>query len=234
MGSELDFVKDRRIEVDAQGKDEIERIDILRNNRVVYRYFPEDHYEPSRSWPAESLCRIEVGWGPWADLNMARVADWEVTVTVSGGRILDATPCFQSGPFEENRRDRITKRSDTSVSFEVHTSRQQAFEEAATKSVVLRLAGPPSAILKLELAKPATAAHQWTFGALAEENEIEFTGEFTTESFLVHRLVPPDLSQAKCSFSDKGREGRTDWYYARVSQANGHQAWSSPIWVEGA
>jgi hypothetical protein len=109
----------------------------------------------------------------------------------------------------------------------------QAYEKAATKSVVLRLAGPPSATLKLELTKPVKASYQWTLGALAEENEIEFTGEFTTESFLVHRLVPPDLSQAKCSFSDKGSEGRTDWYYARVTQANGHQAWSSPIWVEG-
>ena len=233
MGSELDFVKDRRIDVEAEGKDEIERIDILRNNRVVYRYFPEDHYQPGRSWPEESLCRLELGWGPWADLNMARVADWEVTATISGGKILDATPCFQAGPFEENRRDRITKRSETSITFQVHTSRLQAYEDAATKSVVLRLAGPPSAVLKLELKKPAEASHQWSLGSLAEENEIEFTGAFTTESFLVHRLVPPQLSKVKCSFTDRGSEGRTDWYYARVTQANGHQAWSSPIWVEG-
>ncbi len=233
MGSEIPFAKDRRIEVEAEGKDEIERIDILRNNRVVYRYFPEDHYEPGQSWPEESLCRIELGWGPWADLNMARVADWDLTATIEGGEILDATPCYQSGPFEEDRRDRITERTESKVSLQVHTSRLQAYEDAATKSLILRLAGPPSAKLTVELRKPVAASHQYSLGSLAEENEVEFTGQFTTESFLVHRLVPPDLSTAKCAFSDKGREGDTDWYYARVTQANGHQAWSSPIWVEG-
>ena len=24
-----------------------------------------------------------------------------------------------------------------------------------------------------------------------------------------------------------------NWYMARVKQANGHQAWSSPVWVDG-
>jgi hypothetical protein len=32
---------------------------------------------------------------------------------------------------------------------------------------------------------------------------------------------------------DRGKRGPTDWYYVRVVQANGHMAWSSPIWVEG-
>ena len=72
-----------------------------------------------------------------------------------------------------------------------------------------------------------------TLGELAENNEIEFTGPFTSESFVVHRLVTPDVFRASFRVSDRGRRGQTDWYYARAVQTNGQMAWSSPIWVEG-
>ena len=43
MGSEIPFTREREFEISVQGKDEIEKIEILKNNRVVYRYFPEDY-----------------------------------------------------------------------------------------------------------------------------------------------------------------------------------------------
>lgn len=233
MGGELPFAKEREITVDARGLDEIDRVEILKNNKVIRRYFPEDYVRPNTAWPQESLCRLEFGWGPWADLNMARIAEWEVTAGIQGGKILAAVPCFQSGPYDEQRRDRLVDRTETSVGIRLHTSRMQAYEDAATKSVVLRLAGGPGAVLELKLKKPTEMTFRKTLGELAEENEIEFTGPFTSESFLVHRLTPPDRSRAKFSFTDVGVESETDWYYTRVTQANGHQAWSSPIWVEG-
>jgi hypothetical protein len=232
MGSELPFERDREIAVDVSGLDEIERVDILKNNRVIKRYFPEDHAAQSSAWPETSLCRLEFGWGPWADLNMARIADWDVTIRVRDAKIAAITPCFQSGPYAEDRRDRILSRDETSCRIQMHTSRMQAFEEAATKSVVLELRGGRNAALQLELSKPSELKFSKTFGELAENNEIEFTGPFTSESFLVHRLVPPDLSKCSLRHGDRGRgEDQTDWYYVRVTQANGQQAWSSPIWV---
>lgn len=233
MGSELNYVRDREITVEAEGKDEIERVDILKNNRVVARYFPEDHMRERIQRSGEWLCRLELGWGPWADLDMARIADWDVTIKVRDGKIRDATPFFQAGPYDENRRDRILERTEDSLRLQVHTSRLQAFEDAATKGVVLRLEGGQNAVLEVALSKPSEMNLSRSFGELAENNEIEFTGPFTSESFLVHRLVTPDLFRCRFSHTDRGREGSTDWYYARVTQANGHQAWSSPIWVDG-
>ena len=233
MGSELPFSADRELEVSVRGQDEIERVEILKNNRVVYRYFPEDYVREKAPWPGEALCRLEFGWGPWADLDMARIADWKVTASISGGKILAATPCFQAGPFDEGRRDRITAQSETSCAFQLFTSRKQAYEDQATKSVILHLAGGPEAKLEVKLEKPAAMTLSKTLGELAENNEIEFTGPFTSESFLVHRLVTPDLFQVRFRHADRGRRGRADWYYVRVTQANGHQAWSSPVWVEG-
>ncbi|MBI1357744.1 MAG: DUF3604 domain-containing protein [Acidobacteria bacterium] len=233
MGSALPFVDEREIAVEALGMDEIDRVDLLRNNRVIGRYFPEDHLQPEKQWPGEHLCRLEFGWGPWGDLNMARIADWKVRAKLDGGKILAVVPCFQSGPYDETRRDRITDRKQSEVAFELHTSRKEAFEELPTKSVVLRLTGPPSAKLSLELESPAPVGFQRSLGALAENNEVEITGRFTAESFLVHRLVPPTLSRVRTTFRDRGRQGRTDYYYVRVTQTNGQQAWASPIWVEG-
>ena len=97
MGSELPFSADRELEVSVRGQDEIERVEILKNNRVVYRYFPADYVREKAPWPGEALCRLEFGWGPWADLDMARIADWKVTASISGGKILAATPWISSG-----------------------------------------------------------------------------------------------------------------------------------------
>ena len=231
MGSELPAGRERAIEVSVEGKDEIDRVEILRNNRVIFRYFPEDYVRDNAPWPGRALCRLEFGWGPWADLNMARIADWEATATIHGGKLRSATPCFQAGPYDEDRRDRITARTENSCSVRVHTSRLQAFEDAATKSVVLDIEGPADAELELTLTKPAAVKVRRTLKQLSEDNEIEFTGPFTSESFLVHRLVLPDRNRAKFSHVDTRRDDATDWYYVRVTQANGHQAWSSPWWV---
>ena len=110
---------------------------------------------------------------------------------------------------------------------------KQAYEEKPTKSVLLEITGSRDAVLHLEVTKPAPLQFQRTLGELAENSEVEFTGPFTAESVMAHRLVTPDLYNARFRHTDYGRPGRTDYYYVRATQANGQQAWSSPFWVEG-
>ncbi len=233
MGSVLPFTAGRDLEVSAVGQDEIDRVEVLKNNRVVHRYFPADEAELAGRWSGEALCRLEFGWGPWAALNMARVCDWEATVTLTNGKLLSVTPCFQSGPFDEARRNRILARSANSCRFQLYTSRKDAFEERPTNAVILHLAGRRDTRIELALTRPSRVTIRKTLAELAANNEIEFTGPFTSESLVMHRLVTPDLFRANFRFSDRGRRGSSDWYYVRVTQANGHQAWSSPIWVQG-
>jgi hypothetical protein len=233
MGSILPFTAEREIQVSVTGRDEVERVDVLKNDRVIHRHFPEDHTATGGRWPGEALCRLEFGWGPWAALGMARVCDWEVTATLRDGKLISATPCFQSGPLDEKRRNRILSRTESSCRFQLYTSRIEAFEERATNAVVLHVAGGRNAVLELKLTRPSRMTFRKTLGELAEHNEIEFTGPFTAESFVVHRLVTPDLFRASFRVSDGGKRGQTDWYYVRATQTNGQQAWSSPFWVEG-
>ncbi len=59
-----------------------------------------------------------------------------------------------------------------------------------------------------------------------------FTGRFTSESYIVHRLVGPSEYTATLRWTDsRDPDEGPDWYYVRVTQHGGHLAWSSPIWV---
>ena len=123
MGSELPTTRDRQIDVRVEGQDSVAMIELVRNGRVVERYFPEDHVTGSLRLPGRAKCRIRYGWGPWAALGMGRTAIWDMSIRLAGGRFLAAIPCFQSAPYEEDLRDRLRVVSDNEIRLESNTTR---------------------------------------------------------------------------------------------------------------
>lgn len=232
MGETLPAVASRNIFVKVKGRDVIDRVEVLRNNKVIYRDHPVDNDTGESSWDKPVLCRIEFGWGPWDFFNLERVTDWEFDVHVTHGIIISATPCFQSGPYDENRRNEITGLDDHLCQFISYTSRKQAYEERATNSIILEIQSSPQTELKLSLTQPVIMEHWKKLGDLAASSEIIFTGGFPSESIMVHRIVFNENYQTAFGFSDHQVNATTDWYYVRVTQTNGSLAWSSPIWVE--
>ena len=110
------------------------------------------------------------------------------------------------------------------------TARANSFEEDPTKSMVLDLEGPSDAEVVVTTAKPSVQRATATLGYLSQDNKITFIGGFGEESFIIEKLVGPSEFGASLKWHDKS-ESKGDWYYVRVNQTNGHQAWSSPIWV---
>ena len=108
----------------------------------------------------------------------------------------------------------------------------KAYEERATNSIVLKIQGSPQTKLDIHFSAPKDQNYSTTLGKLAESSEVEFTGPFTSESFLIHRIVFAENYQTEFEFTDEQNTGQTDWYYVRVAQTNNSYAWSSPIWVE--
>ena len=158
--------------------------------------------------------------------------DWEMALEVQGAEILAVMPCFQSGPFDPRRRNRVLETTATRCRWQSYTSRRQAFAEQATNALVFELAGPADARFELQIAEPAERTVARTLGDLMESSAAEFIGGFTSESVLVHRLVPSALYEVALSLHDEpSGDTNTDYYYLRVRQANGHMAWSSPIWA---
>ncbi len=228
MGSEIEHTNMRHISVGVEAVDEIDVIEIFKNGRIIHREYPTDELS-SDDWPELVKTRFEYGWGPWAALDMARVCDWDIRIDVRGGQLRNTVPCLQSGPMEEERRDKLLSHDESSLHWQSYTSRKDAFAERATKHMILELSGAPDTRIDVTLQKPSEMSYSVTLGELANTSHIHFTGRFTSESILIHRLVFPGQFIRQFSFVDEDSEPA--YYYIRVRQANGQMAWSSPVWV---
>ncbi len=209
MGSELRATDQRQIDARVEGQDSIAMVELLRNNRVIQRYFPEDHPEALKL-PGRAKCRIQYGWGPWADLSMGRVFAWDMTVRLDGGRFLLVLPCFQSTPFGEELRDKLRVVSEREIHLQSPTTREQAFAENPTKALVCELEGGPDAVLSVELRQPVNQVARARLAELITDNMVTFTGVFTSESYIIHRLVAPSEYSAAIRWHDHRRTKETE------------------------
>jgi len=218
--------------VKVRGWDEISMVELLRNGETIACAFGRQRPKLD-PWPGRARCRIRWGWGPWATLEMPRTVEWELRLTLDGATIQRVMPCWQSGPYEEDLRDKVLELTDTSCRWQSYTSRQDCFAEDPTKGLCFDIEGPADATLRLEVSRPTKHTVERSLRELAERSVTEFTGPFTSESFLIHRLVLPPSYEARIELEDDRFHAESaDYYYVRVTQANGQMAWSSPIWVE--
>jgi hypothetical protein len=230
MGSEVAKTADREIDLRVEAQDSIAMIELVRNGQVIQRHFPEDHASTVKL-PGRAKCRIQYGWGPWAALDLGRTCQWDMSLHLDKGRFLQAIPCFQSGPYEEEMRDRLRAVSDRELQLTSFTSRVKCYAEDPTKAVVCEIEGDPDSVLTLQLRQPIEQTVSARLADLVEDNVVTFTGVFTSESYIVNRLVGPTEYAAKLRWTDRRSSDESDWYYVRVTQHNGQLAWSSPIWV---
>lgn len=232
MGRELDYVPEREVAVDVTGWDQIDRVEVLKNNRVIHRDFPMDRRPTRESWNGPILVRFEYGWGPWPVLGIGGTADWDVRLSVDSGTIDAVHPCFTSGPLEEDKRDRIVRHVDREVRVRSHTALEEQFESHSQKAVVLRMHAGPETRLTVSTTAPTEKQLTLSLADLAESNEMLFTAPFPMESAMVHRVVFPERHRTSFTLTDTGDGESDDFYYVRVIQANEQLAWSSPIWVD--
>jgi len=232
MGEELPFTRRRQFRIEVNGWDQVDRIELLKNNRVIHRDFPMDRIPAAQSWDRPVLIRFEYGWGPWPALGITRVCDWDIILSLEGGQLLGFQTCFQSGPLEESRRDRVLEAGPTGLRLRSFTALRERIDDISTKGVVLKIHGRPDTRLTVRLESPARVSLTQRLGQLAESSEMLFSGEFPKESAMLHRLVFEENYAAAFSVADEDGGDSVNWYYVRVVQANGQMAWSSPIWVE--
>jgi len=237
MGSELPWTGERRIEIDIVGWDEIDKVELLKNNEVLERFYPA--LSGDGAWPERVKVRMEAGWGRWAQSRDLAVTPWKVSVQVQEGCITDAMPCFRSRPFLEEDRPGIKALATNACSWRAHTAQRyavegiQCFERANTQGLVLELSGGPDTRLSVALSQPVERAFEVTLGDLARGAHIEPTGPLVGESVVLHRLLWQHQCMVSAETTDpEPSQDCADWYYLRVTQANGQMAWTSPVWVD--
>lgn len=234
MGQELSYSKQRNIDVSVSGWDQVSMVEVIKNNRVIHRDFPMDREPSSNSWENPVLIWFEYGWGPWADLNMASVTEWDVDFNIQKGTLDSVQPAFRAGPFEESYQDQILNYTENSLILQSFTSRRDEFEDQAQKGLVLKVKGGPDTQIKITTKKPTEREWEFRMINLMESNEVLLTGRYPKATALLHRPVFRENYQTQFQVEDTGDGKQTDWYYVRVTQANRQYAWSSPIWVEKA
>jgi hypothetical protein len=247
MGSILGRIPERRFEVSATGLDAIDRIELLRNGRVIATHCHQGTWEmPKPGRRARYRMRIEAGWGPKVgELPFIR-QHWDGAAGLSDGRFLNWFPCWtgrgQGVPSFEGGR----------AAFKL-VSEQTAVPNPFQTGVVLEFEADPAAELVVALngqeARDSVASFAGGSRVLWYRQECidrlrALTGirpeeierqdpVFYQLSFKakLHRAIPEAGYTARLSFVDENPPAGEANYRVRVEQRNGQRAWSSPIWA---
>ena len=179
---------DRQVDVDVavEARSELDSVDIIVDGTPVERLTPTGQRRArllaqsatSSEDPAVFQIRFEFGWGPWGDLSLDRICDWDFEVGVGAGRLLRVFPCLQSGPFDENRRHRIVRVSEHSIRVQSYTGRDGAYRGNPNQSVVFEVEGDAATTFDLSMRAPASLTESVRAAELAESSVAGFTGPF--------------------------------------------------------
>jgi hypothetical protein len=229
MGADVTVSGSAEAAFDVRGRDEIDVVELIQDGRVVHRAYPTD-VDPTSAPSRRVQLRFEWGWGPWADLDLDRIADWEFEIEARGAGIDRLFPCLQSGPFDEDRRHRVRLRDKRSVSVTSYTGRKGGFRGNPNQSLVVDIEGSESALFVFRSTRPSAVEHTITLGELRTGSAAIFMGPFPAESALWHRAIDDSASHVTGAFGLTVADERS-YVYLRVRQKNGQIAWSSPVFM---
>lgn len=231
MGSAVRCGKELALEWDVLGSDELDSIELIADGHCIHRSEILQDYRVDESPTVAGNLRFEWGWGPWGDLSLERITDWEFDITIRNGRLSRYSPCLQSGPFSEERRHRIEWIDSTHLRVSSYTSRQEAYRQNPNQSMVLGIEGSPDTVVEINYTKPDRARFTHKLSDLQLSGDWNPMGPFPKESALWHRLVPKAALQSKGHFNYPV-EASSGYVYLRARQRNGQMAWASPIFYD--
>ena len=246
MGSVMTWTPKREISVSIRGSDAIDRIEVLRNGRVIASHCHQGTWDlPPDGRKTYFKFRIEPGWGPrLGDLPFAE-RHWDGTLSVAGARMLGWEPCWVT------RGHSVPTLSDNTAHF-VMVSCQEQVSKPMQGAVVFEFEADPSAELILcmnDLEERGSVRDFMMRSRIMwyrdecikmvreatglEQNDGRRGDEYYQQAFKakLHRVIPESGYTAILEITDdEPLNGETN-YRVRVEQRNGQRAWSSPIWV---
>jgi hypothetical protein len=247
MGEVISSSGPREIAVAVRGSDAIDRIELLRNGRVIATHCHQGTWEP----PAEGersrfKLRVECGWGPRANEFEMERRIWDGELSVEGSSLVGWEPCWLSPGSE---RARV---SGGKASFRLVSSQGNVGERTQTADV-FEIEVDPSAQVTLRL---NGLERRWRLGELAAASRLVVfedecremlrglvgldpaaparrdTHNWHAYKCKLHRAIPEAGFTASLELvDDEPIENGEIHYRVRVEQRNGQRAWSSPVWV---
>jgi hypothetical protein len=243
MGSTVRGAGKRCLQISGVAWDKIDRVDVIKNNQVFHTFA-----EPGGNRRARGSlrCRFFVQWG-W---DVRAPHDWQGSLTLARGKILEAVPCFRGNVADRKGRGieslsesecrwssktekagygAPARRFADAVAFEVDCPEDERLQFRVTCDGLKQDLGlSPGDILRTSTLRYMENIPVTNDGAYWHNME-------TCAKFKVHQGWSKDQLTANLGYEDDGPAPgpeRTDFYYIRLVQRNGQRAWSSPIWVE--
>jgi hypothetical protein len=247
MGSVTAAGSTQQIHVGVKGSDALDRIEILRNGRVIHTHCHQGSWDmPKPGQRSRFKMRIEVGWGPRPNELDVPDRQWHGEIVLEKGRFVGFEPCYVSPghgvPQLQGGRAAFDMVS-SSKNLKERSQNADIFEfESATDDVLkLTLNGMEEKARVAELA--AGSRILWYRDECVrmleertglkpgspERDDIYYIMAYLSK---IHRVIPEAGYSARLNIEDDmPLKGETN-YRIRVEQRNGQRAWSSPIWVK--
>lgn len=249
MGSVMDHAATRELHVDVEGMDAIDRIELLKNGRVIATHCHQGTWEfPEAGRRSRFKFRVEPGWGPRLGEIPLPEYQWRGELRVAGGKMLAWSPCWIA------RGQGVPQLEGEVATFEM-VSLQKNFTGQTQGATVFEFEADPSGELSLRLNGMEAKSSVSTFGESSRllwyrDECVEFVREQTgvepetakrgdvyyqqSCKAKLHRLIPEAGYTATLEFVDEEPIDKEVHYRVRIEQRNGQRAWSSPIWVAPA
>lgn len=231
--------------LDVECPQALDRVDWLRNGRVISTYVHEQEAAPDAGETELCRLRIEPGWGPRDNYGFYNyVKEWSGLVSLSKGRLSIVQGCWTEGG---NRLEQVDERRiafDT-ITRSTHRAPSQAFiveVEAPTEARLTIDAAPFDVSFSVQDALQRTQL--WAdlegckrlvkerFALTPEEVENPDVYYQNALKLRVVQAVPDSAYRVRMELVDPEPPTGENWYYVRLSQRDGQAAWLSPIWVE--
>jgi hypothetical protein len=213
MGAEGRAAGPVRITGRVVGTGPMERVDLFRGLTILRTVSPYDQraYEGSR--------RYRVAWAGSRVRGRDRLTRWDGHVELSAGKIAQVTPWAM-----ENPEKGIVQHLPTQVTFASNTTGDD-------DGIDLRLEAPADAVLKF---RSPVIDLDVPLGDLSDGSTRVFPAGGVDLRVFVRRLPARDLTtEIGIDLTDAAPPaGQCHAYWIRVTQEDGAQAWTSPVYLE--
>jgi hypothetical protein len=238
MGARQRFTDRRKIECRVMGTSPIDRIDVIKNGKVV---FGRDYLTAplqADSWIQVTFESSSEVFGDEVD-NPRPYRLWKGTLEVRGARVEAIEPIGFDNRFseraaiEEGSSNRVVFQTETRgrgdamllklagagshtrLVFELEAARERGFAPGLRPAVDI-----PAATVELSLAslRRGRAEHELPVGP-------------HTDRIRIQVVDPEEALDREFRYTDLALPVPGDYYYVRVTQLDGGRAWSSPWWV---
>jgi hypothetical protein len=246
MGSIIQASQPREVRVKVRGSDALDRIEILRNGRVIATHCHQGTWDPPRpGLRTRFKLRIEIGWGPRPNEMDMPDRHWQGELSLTEGRFLNHEPCWFS-PGQE-----VPELNGPHATFAMVSSTQGSIKPRQNANVFEFEAVPEAELLaRLNGLEERGPIHSFAGGSRVmwfKDECVDMLHEYCglepgsheredpyynmAYKAKLHRIIPEAGYQAELVIEDDEPITGEAHYRIRVEQRNGQRAWSSPIWV---